>query len=346
MAWRPWAVCGGAALSATVVGLVAGDRAPTLPPLLLLAAVVVSGWYGGLWPAVLAAGLGAIVLDYFFETPRFTLEVTDVSTLPNVLAFALVAVPLGLLNARLRRARDESEAARRSAEESASAREELLAAVTHDLRTPLTAIKASLAALRGADGRLAPSERVRLLANAEGEAEHLARLVADILDLKRLEGGVVPARDWNAVSEVVSTVLDRCAPLLGDRPLRYDVPDTLPLARFDAVLLGRALTSLLENVAAHTPPGTAYAVEACADGADLRLVVPDDGPGIPAEARERVFAKYERLDRAGPGLGLGLALARAAVDAQGGTVRAECGPGGGARFVLTLPGTVRPRTTA
>lgn len=348
--WVSWWTAGllavGSPLAAVLLALLVGEVLPTVPPLVLLAAVVLSGYYGGLRPAIVASGLGALALDYFFETPRYALEVTDPRTVLNLIGFVVVAVPLGLLNARLRRARDESEAARLSAEASALAREELLAAVTHDLRTPLTAIRASLAALREVDPRASIGERAHLLANAEAEADHLVRLVADVLDMKRLEAGVAPAREWNAVGEVVSAVLDRCAPLLGERPLRYDVPDTLPLARFDAVLLGRVLTSLLENVATHTPLGTPYAVEARVDGADLRVVVADEGPGVPAAARERVFAKYERLDRSGPGLGLGLALARAAVEAQGGRIWVEDGPGGGARFVVSLPGIVEPRAAA
>jgi two-component system sensor histidine kinase KdpD len=185
----------------------------------------------------------------------------------------------------------------------------------------------------------------RLLANAVHDADHLARLIADVLDLKRLEAGVAPRREWTAVGEVAASVLDRCAPLLGDRTVRFDVPDTLPLAQLDPTLLERVLTSLIENVAVQTPAGAPFAVEACADGVGLRIAVSDAGPGIPASARERVFATYERLDPARPGLGLGLALARSAVEAQGGRIWVEESDAGGSRFVIVLPDVLPTRRT-
>jgi two-component system sensor histidine kinase KdpD len=340
--WWPYVVAAGGALVALLLALGLAPLAPRIPPLLFLIAVVLAGWHGGLGPALLVAFLCALGLDYFFETPPYGLEVADPATLLDVAGFLVVAVLLGSLNARLRAARDQSEAARRAAEASARAREELLTAVSHDLRTPLTAIKTSLSALCDRQARLPEATRARLLANAAAEAERLVHLVGQVLDLQRLEAGVEAASEWNAAGEVVSAVLDRCAPLLGERPVAFAVPDTLPLARFDAGLLDRALTSLLENAALHTPPGTPVAIEACADGSDLCLVVSDAGPGIPPEARERVFAKYERLGPDGPGLGLGLALARAAVEAQGGRIWVEERPGGGARFVVLLPGAVAP----
>jgi len=340
-AWS-YAASAGGTFVALLLALALAPLTAKIPPLLFLAAVALGGWSGGLGPALCAAVMGALALDYFFEMPRYSLEVADPATVFDVVGFLLVAALLGSLNARLRAARDQSEAARRAAEAAARARGELLAAVSHDLRTPLTAIKTSVAALRDPQARMPGTTRARLLANVEAEADRLVRLVGDALDLHRFEAGVEPASQWNAIGEVVSAVLDRCAPLLGERPIAFGVPDTLPLARFDAGLLDRALTSVLENVAAHTPPGTPVAIEARADGADLSLAVSDAGRGIPPEARERVFAKYERLDPSGPGLGLGLALARAAVEAQGGRLYAEASPAGGARFVVLLPGVIAP----
>jgi K+-sensing histidine kinase KdpD len=341
-ALRSYAAALALTLLALALALAAGPRVGGMPPLLFLAAVALSGWAGGFGPALCAAGLGALALDYFFETPSDSLEVSDPATVLNLIGFLVVALLLGSLNARLRHARDQSEAARRAAEAATRAREELLTAVSHDLRTPLTAIKTSVAALREPLASVPAATRARLLANVEAEADRLVRLVADVLDLSRLEAGAAPACEWNAIGEVVSAALDRCGPLLAGRPIDFAVPDTLPLARFDAGLLDRALTLLLENVAAHTPAGTAVRVEARAEGSDLRLAVSDGGPGIPSAARERVFAKYERLDAGAPGLGLGLALARAAVEAQGGRLWVEESVLGGARFVLLLAGAVRP----
>ena len=329
--WRSYAVPLGGTAVALAVGLILLPVAGGLPPLLFLAAVAVSGWYGGLGPALGASLLGALALDYFFETPRYALEVNDPATVWEVAGFLVVAALLGSLNARLRQARDQAEAAAR-------AREELLAAVSHDLRTPLTAIKTSIAALRDRSDRAGDAAAdARLLANAEAEADRLVRLVADALDLGRLEGGVAPAREWNAVGEIAAALLDRLAPVLGDRPIAFDVPDTLPLARFDAGLLEQALTNVLENVGVHTSPGTPVGVLGRIDDGLVRVEVSDGGPGIPVEERERVFAKFQRLSEDGFGTGLGLAIARAATVAQGGHMTVDESPLGGARFIIVIP---------
>jgi two-component system sensor histidine kinase KdpD len=171
----------------------------------------------------------------------------------------------------------------------------------------------------------------------EEEVDRLVRLVTGTLTLLRLEHGVVPTYEWNALAEIASAVLDRCTPLLGDRPVEFNVPDTLPLVRFDAILLDQALTALLENVAAHTPPDAPIALEGNVENGQLRVAVSDGGPGIPRQEWGRIFTKYERLDHAGGGIGLGLAIAHGAIAAQGGDVRVEDSPLGGVRFVLSLP---------
>jgi two-component system OmpR family sensor kinase len=128
-------------------------------------------------------------------------------------------------------------------------------------------------------------------------------------------------------------------PVLTGRNICFDVPDTLPLVCFDPALLDQALGNLLDNVAAHTPPGTEVSITGGMDDTgQLRLEVSDAGPGIAPADRERIFHKFERLHDAVPGAGLGLTIARAATEAQGGRLWVESSPLGGARFVLCLPG--------
>jgi K+-sensing histidine kinase KdpD len=308
--------------------------------LLFLAAVAATAAGGGLGPALLTTAGGFISLDLFFENPRFTLEVNDARTLVDLLAFLLVSVALGSVNARLRSERQRAYAARREAEGALHARDEALAIVSHDLRTPLTAIKTAISTVRNPGAPLAETTRLELLGTIESEADRLMHFVSDALALSRLQAGLTPNCQWNALDEVVSAALDRCGPVLGERPITFDVPDNLPLARFDAGLLAQVLANLLENVGAHTPPGTPVAIQGRAAGSSLRLEISDGGPGIPLEARERVFNKFERLNEHSPGAGLGLAIARAATEAQGGRLRVEDSPLGGARFVLQLPDAV------
>jgi two-component system, OmpR family, sensor histidine kinase KdpD len=307
------------------------------PLLLFIVVVAVTAAVGGLGPALLSTAVGFVSIDVFFENPPLLLEITESRTPIDLSAFLVVAVAIGAVNAQLRAAHQRATAAREDAERALQARDEALAIVSHDLRTPLTAIKTAISTVRNPGMPLSDSTRVDLLGTIEAEADRLVHFVGDALALSRLEGGITPNRQWNALNEVVSATLDRCAPVLGDRPITFDVPDSLPLARFDAELVAQALANLFENVGAHTPPGTPLSVcGSAADGA-LCLEITDAGPGIPPEARDRVFRKFERLDEHAPGAGLGLAIARAATEAQGGQLCLGDGPGGGARFILRLP---------
>jgi two-component system sensor histidine kinase KdpD len=194
--------------------------------------------------------------------------------------------------------------------------------------------------------RLAPQTRARLLQNIEGEADRLVHFVTGALALGRLENGPIPESAWNAPGEIVSAVLDRCLPALGTRPVTFAVANDLPLVKMDAGLLDQALSVLLENVAVHTPPGTPVAIEGSVKDSDFYLAVSDAGAGVPMDARERIFVKYQRLDEQRPGFGLGLAIARAAVDIQGGRLWVEDSVLGGARFVLMMPNAVATRREA
>jgi len=312
------------------------DSDDSVGALMFLAAVGVSGWYGGLGPALLSTVVGAVFIDYFFELPRYTLQITNPRTLTDLLSFLLVAILLGSLNARLRAERDRAQAA-------VGARDELMATVSHELRTPLTAIKTSVYSLRDDRLRLTHDKRQRLLFNIEAEADRLIRFVTEALALRRLENGLLPHWELSAPGEVASAALDRCLPALGPRPIHFAIDD-LAAVRIDASLVNQALTALLENVAVHTPPGTPVRIEGGIRGRDLRLSVSDAGPGVPADARERIFMKYERLEHANPGVGLGLAIARAAVEAQGGRLSVEDSALGGVCFVLVIPNALNGRS--
>jgi len=263
--------------------------------------------------------------------------VTALGTSLDLIAFVIVAVVLGTLNARLRTARYRANAARKEAEEALQARDEALAIVSHDLRTPLTAIKTSVSTLRNPGTPLADLTRTELLGTIEAEADRLVHFVGDALTMTRLEAGITPDPQWNALGEIVSAVLDRIMPVLGDRPVTFDVPDTLPLARFDAGLLDQALSNVLENVGRHTPPGTPVCIVGRIEDGTVRVEVSDAGPGIPPEERERVFAKFQRLGDDSYGTGLGLAIARAATTAQGGEMLLDESALGGARFTMLVP---------
>jgi two-component system sensor histidine kinase KdpD len=232
---------------------------------------------------------------------------------------------------------EEQAVRRRSLEESDRLRRALLHSVSHDLRTPLTAIRTIAAALRGAD--VAKEERDAMLGDVEHEAGRLSRLVTDLLELSRVEGGALkPARVPVPVEELCRAAIDDARLALGDHEVELDVEPHLPPVEVDETMLRQVLVNLLENAAIHDPgPIRLRALRA---GRRLELRVVDHGPGVPEAERERIFEAFQRLrGRSGVrdrGTGLGLAIARGFVEAHAGTIRVETTIGGGATFVVSL----------
>ncbi|MER7757251.1 sensor histidine kinase KdpD [Kitasatospora sp. NPDC097643] len=244
-----------------------------------------------------------------------------------------------------RRLAREAAAARREAEGN-RIRTALLAAVSHDLRTPLAGIKASVTSLRSADVEWDPEDETELLAGIEAGADRLDHLINNLLDMSRLQTGTVtPLIQETDLDEVVPFALGGVPP----GAVRLDVPETLPMIRADGGLLERSLANLVENAVKYSPNGVKVLVKADAlapaggpGRVELRIV--DRGPGVPEEAKERIFAPFQRYGDAprGAGVGLGLAVARGFVEAMDGTVTAEDTPGGGLTMVVSLPAVERP----
>jgi two-component system, OmpR family, sensor histidine kinase KdpD len=213
----------------------------------------------------------------------------------------------------------------------------LLAAVGHDLRTPLSAATAAVTSLRGSDVEWTPAERDELLANADTALARLARLVDDLLDLSRLQaGGMTVASQGFGLGEVVALAVDELG-TEGHR-VRAEIPEDLPEVLADPALVRRVVANLVANALRHAKD-TAPTVTASALGDVVELRVVDRGRGIPEADRERVFAPFQRLGDVdnSTGVGLGLALSRGLVEAMGGSIVPEDTPGGGLTMVVTLP---------
>ncbi|WP_369232767.1 ATP-binding protein [Streptomyces sp. R21] len=211
----------------------------------------------------------------------------------------------------------------------------LLAAVSHDLRTPLAGIKAAVSSLRSDDVSWSEEDQAELLAGIEDGADRLDHLVGNLLDMSRLQTGTV--------SPLIREIdLDEVVPMaLGGVPedsVDLEIPETLPMVAVDPGLLERSVANLVENAVKYSPAGeqVLVAASAMADRVEVRVV--DRGPGVPDEAKDRIFAPFQRYGDAprGAGVGLGLAVARGFAEAMGGTLNAEDTPGGGLTMVLTL----------
>lgn len=217
----------------------------------------------------------------------------------------------------------------------------LLAAVSHDLRTPLAAAKAAVGTLRDRELRLEPADREELLEAADESLDRLIRLVENLLDMSRLQAGALkPRLEPIAPDEVVPRSIDDVPDVPEGRVAveapRSDVPPVLA----DGPLLERAVANLVANAVKHTDSPVTVTVSALGGQVEIRVI--DRGPGIPAADRDQVFLPFQRLgDRDNSaGVGLGLALARGLVEVMGGTLTPEDTPGGGLTMVLALPAAV------
>ena len=302
--------------------------------MLYLVAIGIAAARFGRRPSVVAAGLSVLGYDFFFVAPYHTFRIADQHyVLTFVMMFAVGLVTSGIA---LRVRQGEVEAMRSA----------LLSTVSHDLRTPLAAITGAATVLRDASAELTPGQRTELLDAICEEAERLEQLVANLLDMTRVEAGALQIkRDWVPLEEVVGTTLARVEPRLGGRDVKTDLPATLPLVSVDPVLLEHMFVNLLENATKYTPAGAPIDVSARVAHGAVEVDVADRGPGIPEAEVERLFEKFTRGAHVGvPGAGLGLAICRGVAQAHGGTLTYENRPGGGAlfRFRLPLTGAAAP----
>jgi two-component system sensor histidine kinase KdpD len=269
------------------------------------------------------------VLKVSFGRPLQPYEQTTLAALESVLT---VAFDRARLDAEAREHRVAAEIDR--------SRASFLAAMTHDLRTPLATIKAANAALLASGDSMTPEDRRDLIDASYQEAARLEQLVTVALEITRIRsGGLRPEPVAVSLGDLVRAATQRLRPLSSDRDIALDISPELPAAYVDAMLLERSVANVLENALRHSPADRGIEVTAACSGPMVELRVADHGEGIAPADRERVFEEFVQLDRRGAsaGVGLGLAITKAFVGVNGGSVRCEGTPGGGATFVLTMP---------
>ena len=256
-----------------------------------------------------------------------------------------LAQPLAQALARARLA-EQLEAARLHGE-TEQLRSALLASVSHDLRTPLTAMRGSIDSLLALGDAIAADDRRELLEGTRNEAERLDRYIQNLLDMTRLgHGSLKLARDWVAPTDIVGSALQRLRAVLAPLQVHTEVPAELPLLYVHAALIEQALVNVLENAARFSPVNGRLLMQVSVHNDQLHLAVSDQGPGIPAEDREKIFDMFytaARGDRGGQGTGLGLAICQGMIGAHGGRILVGEGiDGQGTCITLCLPLPTQP----
>jgi K+-sensing histidine kinase KdpD len=340
---------------------------------LLVILFVATAW--GSRPAVFASLLGVISFNFFFLPPFGTFAIRDPDNWIAFVAFLITALTTGQLSSRAKRRAEEAEAAKseierlyhelqdtfeRSSQAKALKQSErlktaLLDAVTHDLRTPLTSIKASATTLledlhaqarREPSASLGDEGRKEMLEVINEESDRLDRFIEGLTKLARIDAGEIQLRrQLSSIGEVITIALKRAEPRTRAHQMQVWIEDELPAARIDERAVAEVVYTLVDNAAKYSPPGTTIRVKAAPRANEtIWLSVEDEGPGISRETRERVFDKFFRAMRDGDmgdhksGSGMGLAIARGIVEAHGGRIWIEDADGHpGAKFVVELP---------
>ena len=341
---------------------------------LLLVLFLATAW--GPKPAVLASVLAATSFNYFFLPPVGTFTISDPHNWVAIIAFLLTAVTVGQLSARAKQRTEEAEVGKREIErlyeelreaferashaealrQSEKLKSALLDAVTHDLRTPLTSIKASITTLldevRGrTDGNqmvaLDEESKIEMMEVINEESDRLNRFIGGLIELARIEAGEMHLRRrWGTLDEITSAALQRAEPMTRGHDVEVNIEADLPVVRVDERAVSEVVYTLVDNAAKYSPKGTSIRVTAQRyDEGMIKIAVEDRGEGIAVELRERVFDKFFRATRDGDistnrpsGTGMGLAIAKGIVEAHKGEIWIESGNGGkGTRVVFTLP---------
>ena len=360
---------GTAAVTALLIPFREHINSTTIALAYLLDVLFVALFWGS-GPALLASVLAVFCFNFFFLPPLYTLSIAHSENWIALFAFFTTALAVGQLSAREKRRAEEAERGEheierlykelRAAFERASEAEALkqserlksalLDAVTHDLRTPLTSIKASITTLideaRAPEFALDQDSRLEMLEVIDEESDRLNRFISGLIELARIDAGELQLRrQWGALDEIVSTALARARPLTQQHEVVVRLGEELPAVRVDERAVSEVVYTLVDNAAKYSPPGTKIKIGAGVVAGLIEMAVEDEGQGVPVGLRERVFDKFFRATRDGDvstrqpsGTGMGLAIAKGIVEAHGGKIWIESPANGrGTRVVFTLP---------
>ena len=338
--WGYAAAVGGVALCTLLDWVLLRRFDPANLVMTYLLVVVLVAVYCDRGAAILSVLLGVLAFDFFFVPPYFTLAVADPQYLLTFAVMLVVGLVISNLATSVRRQVRLTTEAKLHAE-TEQLRNSLLSAISHDLRTPLSAMLGASSSLADEDSKLDPESRRALSRDILEASRRMHELVNKVLEMARLQSGKVELkREWYPLEELVGSVLTRLKEELRGHLVSVELPPEAPWLLADGSLIEQVLGNLIENAVKYTPPGTAIHISARRDGDSLRVSVADEGPGLAPGTEEQVFEKFyqARREGAGGGVGLGLTICRTIVEAHDGTIRAMAGTQGrGACFEFKLP---------
>lgn len=305
----------------------------------VLATFMIARFTQGFLYGTFAAVAGVLLTNFIFTYPYWAFNFTLPGYPITILCALIVSITTSTMTARIKEQGQLQLEAERE-----KMRSNLLRAVSHDLRTPLTSILGASSAILENDSMLTAQERLTLLGEIHEDAEWLLGMVENLLTVTRVDGsvGVNLHKVPEAAEEVIAEAVAKFKKRFPERVIAASVPDELLMVPMDAMLIKQVILNLLENVAFHTPPGAKAKLTVSRQGAAARFCVSDNGIGIASERLEHIFDGMFQRDRADHadghhGMGIGLSVCNSIVKAHGGVMEAHNAPGGGAEFTFWLP---------
>jgi two-component system, OmpR family, sensor histidine kinase KdpD len=334
---RQYAICIMTVATATMICSFIGDVVDYRNvALILLVTVSCLAMFLDILPVLLAATLSALVWDFFFIPPRFTLTIGDTEDRVLLIMYFVIALVNGVLTFKIRQMEREVR------EKSERAKEvqfynTLFNSLSHELRTPITTIIGATDNLLNQSSKIADNTRKELLSEVSIAALRLNQQVENLLSMSRLESGAFQIKkDWVDINELVHKVIHNLEPQLENFRTSIDIQENLPLFKLDFGIMEQVLYNLIYNAVIHTPVNTTITVQALYLDERLVLKVADNGRGFPVDEFENVFTKfYQPLGSKG-GTGLGLSIVKGFVEAHRGTIRLENLPVCGAMFTIEI----------
>ena len=305
--------------------------------LILLLTVSVVAMLFDILPVLLAAFLSAVIWNYFFIPPQFTLDISSTEDLLMFLSYFFVALLNAVLTFKIRqaerKARDKEEK-----EQTIKLYNTLLNSLSHELRTPISTILGTVDTLKDANHKLNSTQQLDLLNDIDIATVRLNRQVENILNMSRIESGILkPKSDWCDMNELVNSVVQKIKNCDGHQ-LNYNVDENLPLFKLDIGFTEQILLKLLHNAVQYTPPNSIIKIKIAHESENCKIIISDNGKGIPENEHQLIFDKFRRLpDSKTGGSGLGLSIVKGFTEAQNGTISLQHNFPSGTVFTIEIP---------
>lgn len=306
--------------------------------LLLLATVSVLSIFFSIYPVLSAAAMSALIWDFFFIPPHFTLHVTNSEDALLLLMYFVIALTSGVLTSKVREL-EKLEFQKEERSHTLKLYKTLFDSISHELRTPIATIVGASDNLLQKDVKIAEEDKLELIDEISVAAFRLNRLIDNLLNMQRVESGMLEIRpDWCEVNELINSPINRLKNELATHKVEVNIQNEIPIVRIDFGLIEQSVFNLLHNEALYTQPDSIITINANYDGKNLIITISDNGNGFSEEELKLLFTKFYRITaKKTGGTGLGLSIVKGFVEAHNGTVKVENNTPNGAKFTLIIP---------